>query len=161
MRKFNYIIFLSRFASRTRARVGRAFSFNKTPSKLNRAMSTIMSPFGVTQTLPPTNQQIAQMRLGSCNNISVSWKSFLYRFFFYSCFFLSSFALSFLLLLFPFCLCFFLLLFPLLFPLLFLFCICFSLFSFAFPFTFPFLFCFSFLFLLLYIHHKLLFLSLI
>ncbi|XP_018370707.1 PREDICTED: protein ECT2 isoform X1 [Trachymyrmex cornetzi] len=58
------------FASRTRARVGRAFSFNKTPSKLNRAMSTIMSPFGVTQNLPPTNQQIAQMRLGSCNNIS-------------------------------------------------------------------------------------------
>ncbi|XP_070169789.1 protein ECT2 isoform X7 [Polyergus mexicanus] len=60
------------FASRTRARVGRAFSFNKTPSKLNRAMSTIMSPFGSTQSLPPTNQQIAQMRLGSCNNISVS-----------------------------------------------------------------------------------------
>ncbi|XP_018370724.1 PREDICTED: protein ECT2 isoform X3 [Trachymyrmex cornetzi] len=59
-----------KFASRTRARVGRAFSFNKTPSKLNRAMSTIMSPFGVTQNLPPTNQQIAQMRLGSCNNIS-------------------------------------------------------------------------------------------
>ncbi|XP_050460867.1 protein ECT2 isoform X4 [Cataglyphis hispanica] len=58
------------FASRTRARVGRAFSFNKTPSKLNRAMSTIMSPFGSTQSLPPTNQQIAQMRLGSCNNIS-------------------------------------------------------------------------------------------
>ncbi|XP_018047060.1 PREDICTED: protein ECT2 isoform X1 [Atta colombica] len=58
------------FASRTRARVGRAFSFNKTPSKLNRAMSTIMSPFGVTQNLPPSNQQIAQMRLGSCNNIS-------------------------------------------------------------------------------------------
>ncbi|XP_077281173.1 epithelial cell transforming 2 pebble isoform X5 [Temnothorax americanus] len=52
------------FASRTKARVGRAFSF-KTPSKLNRAMSTIMS-----QNLPPTNQQIAQMRLGSCNNIS-------------------------------------------------------------------------------------------
>ncbi|XP_070169788.1 protein ECT2 isoform X6 [Polyergus mexicanus] len=59
------------FASRTRARVGRAFSFNKTPSKLNRAMSTIMSPFGSTQSLPPTNQQIAQMRLGSCNNISM------------------------------------------------------------------------------------------
>ncbi|XP_025992198.1 protein ECT2 isoform X5 [Solenopsis invicta] len=58
------------FASRTRAKVGRAFSFNKTPSKLNRAMSTIMSPFGATQTLPSTNQQIAQMRLGSCNNIS-------------------------------------------------------------------------------------------
>ncbi|EZA53547.1 protein ECT2 isoform X3 [Ooceraea biroi] len=58
------------FASRTRARVGRAFSFNKTPSKLNRAMSTIMSPFGATHSLAPANQQIAQMRLGSCNNIS-------------------------------------------------------------------------------------------
>lgn len=65
-------IFFYRFASRTRARVGRAFSFNKTPSKLNRAMSTIMSPFGTAHNLAPTNQQIAQMRLGSCNNISVS-----------------------------------------------------------------------------------------
>ncbi|XP_018370715.1 PREDICTED: protein ECT2 isoform X2 [Trachymyrmex cornetzi] len=65
-----YLEYMDPFASRTRARVGRAFSFNKTPSKLNRAMSTIMSPFGVTQNLPPTNQQIAQMRLGSCNNIS-------------------------------------------------------------------------------------------
>ncbi|XP_032670809.1 protein ECT2-like isoform X8 [Odontomachus brunneus] len=58
------------FASRTRARVGRAFSFNKTPSKLNRAMSTIMSPFGVPQHLAPTNQQRNQMRLGSCSNIN-------------------------------------------------------------------------------------------
>ncbi|XP_019699672.1 protein ECT2 isoform X3 [Harpegnathos saltator] len=58
------------FASRTRARVGRAFSFNKTPSKLNRAMSTIMSPFGVPQNLAPTNQQRNQMRLGSCSNIN-------------------------------------------------------------------------------------------
>ncbi|XP_018047069.1 PREDICTED: protein ECT2 isoform X2 [Atta colombica] len=65
-----YLEYMDPFASRTRARVGRAFSFNKTPSKLNRAMSTIMSPFGVTQNLPPSNQQIAQMRLGSCNNIS-------------------------------------------------------------------------------------------
>ncbi|XP_011689506.1 PREDICTED: protein ECT2 isoform X7 [Wasmannia auropunctata] len=65
-----YLEYMDPFASRTRARVGRAFSFNKTPSKLNRAMSTIMSPFGVTQNHPPTNQQIAQMRLGSCNNIS-------------------------------------------------------------------------------------------
>ncbi|XP_070169784.1 protein ECT2 isoform X3 [Polyergus mexicanus] len=65
-----YLEYMDPFASRTRARVGRAFSFNKTPSKLNRAMSTIMSPFGSTQSLPPTNQQIAQMRLGSCNNIS-------------------------------------------------------------------------------------------
>ncbi|KAL6255987.1 hypothetical protein P5V15_013223 [Pogonomyrmex californicus] len=65
-----YLEYMDPFASRTRARVGRAFSFNKTPSKLNRAMSTIMSPFGATQNLPSTNQQIVQMRLGSCNNIS-------------------------------------------------------------------------------------------
>ncbi|XP_012533950.1 protein ECT2 isoform X2 [Monomorium pharaonis] len=65
-----YLEYMDPFASRTRAKVGRAFSFNKTPSKLNRAMSTIMSPFAGTQTLPPTNQQIVQMRLGSCNNIS-------------------------------------------------------------------------------------------
>ncbi|KAL0123377.1 hypothetical protein PUN28_005721 [Cardiocondyla obscurior] len=65
-----YLEYMDPFASRTRARVGRAFSFNKTPNKLNRAMSTIMSPLGVTHNLPSTNQQIAQMRLGSCNNIS-------------------------------------------------------------------------------------------
>nr|XP_012233669.1 PREDICTED: protein ECT2 isoform X7 [Linepithema humile] len=65
-----YLEYMDPFASRTRARVGRAFSFNKTPSKLNRAMSTIMSPFGTAHNLAPTNQQIAQMRLGSCNNIS-------------------------------------------------------------------------------------------
>ncbi|KAH0949346.1 hypothetical protein HN011_009987 [Eciton burchellii] len=65
-----YLEYMDPFASRTRARVGRAFSFNKTPSKLNRAMSTIMSPFGATHSLTPANQQIAQMRLGSCNNIS-------------------------------------------------------------------------------------------
>ncbi|XP_020288889.1 protein ECT2-like isoform X2 [Pseudomyrmex gracilis] len=65
-----YLEYMDPFASRTRARVGRAFSFNKTPSKLNRAMSTIMSPFGSTHGLAPTNPQIAQMRLGSCNNIS-------------------------------------------------------------------------------------------
>ncbi|CAH0393433.1 unnamed protein product [Bemisia tabaci] len=34
-----------KFASRTRIKVGRAFSFNKTPSRLKRAMSTMMSPF--------------------------------------------------------------------------------------------------------------------
>ncbi|XP_032670803.1 protein ECT2-like isoform X3 [Odontomachus brunneus] len=65
-----YLEYMDPFASRTRARVGRAFSFNKTPSKLNRAMSTIMSPFGVPQHLAPTNQQRNQMRLGSCSNIN-------------------------------------------------------------------------------------------
>ncbi|XP_044266145.1 protein ECT2 isoform X2 [Tribolium madens] len=35
-----------KFASRTKLKVGRAFSFNKTPSKLKRAVSSMMSPFG-------------------------------------------------------------------------------------------------------------------
>nr|XP_031831164.1 protein ECT2 isoform X7 [Nomia melanderi] len=61
-----------KFASRTRMKVGRAFSFNKTPSKLKRAMSTMMSPFGSTNSLTPASQQLAQMRLASCNNINVS-----------------------------------------------------------------------------------------
>ncbi|KAK0092672.1 hypothetical protein PV326_000876 [Microctonus aethiopoides] len=59
-----------KFASRTRMKVGRAFSFNKTPSKLKRAMSTMMSPFGSTHSLTPASQQLAQMRLASCNNIN-------------------------------------------------------------------------------------------
>ncbi|XP_033226947.1 protein ECT2 isoform X5 [Belonocnema kinseyi] len=59
-----------KFASSTKMKVGRAFSFNKTPSKLKRAMSTMMSPFGSTHSLTPTSQQLAQMRLASCNNIN-------------------------------------------------------------------------------------------
>ncbi|CAL4094312.1 unnamed protein product [Meganyctiphanes norvegica] len=35
-----------RFATRTGRKVSRAFSFNKSPSKLKRAVSTVMSPFG-------------------------------------------------------------------------------------------------------------------
>ncbi|XP_067014278.2 protein ECT2 [Anabrus simplex] len=58
-----------KFASRTRIKVGRAFSFNKTPSKLKRAVSTMMSPFGSTTNLTPASQ-LAQMRLASCNNLS-------------------------------------------------------------------------------------------
>ncbi|XP_062552492.1 protein ECT2 isoform X2 [Armigeres subalbatus] len=54
-----------KFATRTRLRVGRAFSFNKTPSKLKRAVSTMMtSPFGSTQSLTPASQ-LAQMKLAS------------------------------------------------------------------------------------------------
>ncbi|KAK7079489.1 hypothetical protein SK128_017497, partial [Halocaridina rubra] len=34
------------FATRTGRKVSRAFSFNKSPSKLKRAVSTVMSPFG-------------------------------------------------------------------------------------------------------------------
>ncbi|XP_026467941.1 protein ECT2-like isoform X2 [Ctenocephalides felis] len=58
-----------KFASRTRMKVGRAFSFNKTPSKFKRAVSTMMSPFGSTNNLTPSSQ-LAQMRLASCNNIN-------------------------------------------------------------------------------------------
>ncbi|XP_055621069.1 protein ECT2 isoform X2 [Toxorhynchites rutilus septentrionalis] len=54
-----------KFATRTRLKVGRAFSFNKTPSKLKRAVSTMMtSPFGSTQSLTPASQ-LAQMKLAS------------------------------------------------------------------------------------------------
>uniref|UniRef100_A0A1B0CPY3 Uncharacterized protein n=1 Tax=Lutzomyia longipalpis TaxID=7200 RepID=A0A1B0CPY3_LUTLO len=53
-----------KFATRTRLKVGRAFSFNKTPSKLKRAVSTMM-----TNSLTPASQ-LAQMKLASCNNIN-------------------------------------------------------------------------------------------
>jgi len=42
-----------KFASRTKMKVGRAFSFNKTPSKLKRAVSTMM------RVLPPGDNPIA------------------------------------------------------------------------------------------------------
>ncbi|XP_038117928.1 protein ECT2 isoform X3 [Culex quinquefasciatus] len=59
-----------KFATRTRMRVGRAFSFNKTPSKLKRAVTTMMtSPFGSTQSLTPASQ-LAQMKLASCTNLN-------------------------------------------------------------------------------------------
>ncbi|XP_050673459.1 protein ECT2 isoform X4 [Leptidea sinapis] len=61
---------VSKFAARTRIKVERALSFNKTPSKLKRAMSSIISPFGSTSSLTPASQQLAQMRLASCNNIN-------------------------------------------------------------------------------------------
>ncbi|KAG7304526.1 hypothetical protein JYU34_011476 [Plutella xylostella] len=60
---------VSKFAARTRIKVGRALSFNKTPSKLKRAMSSMISPFGSTSNLTPATQ-LAQMRLASCNNIN-------------------------------------------------------------------------------------------
>ncbi|XP_026764718.2 protein ECT2 isoform X2 [Galleria mellonella] len=49
--------------------VGRALSFNKTPSKLKRAMSSMISPFGSQANLTPASQ-LAQMKLASCNNIN-------------------------------------------------------------------------------------------
>ncbi|XP_060810252.1 protein ECT2 isoform X2 [Amyelois transitella] len=50
--------------------VGRALSFNKTPSKLKRAMSSMISPFGSNSNLNTPASQLAQMRLASCNNIN-------------------------------------------------------------------------------------------
>ncbi|XP_063700472.1 protein ECT2 isoform X2 [Culicoides brevitarsis] len=60
-----------KFATKTRLKVGRAFSFNKTPSKLKRAVSTMMtSPtFGSTNSLTPSTQ-MAQMKLASCTNLN-------------------------------------------------------------------------------------------
>ncbi|XP_044731257.1 protein ECT2 isoform X2 [Chrysoperla carnea] len=58
---------LYKLAEKTRMKVGRAFSFNKTP--LKRAVSTMMSPFGSNANLTPSSQ-LAQMRLASCNNIN-------------------------------------------------------------------------------------------
>ncbi|XP_072379786.1 protein ECT2 isoform X1 [Diabrotica undecimpunctata] len=52
-----------------RFKVGRAFSFNKTPSKLKRAVSSMMSPFGSSTNLTPASQ-LAQMKLASYSNIN-------------------------------------------------------------------------------------------
>lgn len=67
-----------RFASRTRIKVGRALSFNKTPSKLKRAVSTMMSPVlsltnngSNTHAITPSTQ-LANMHLASCTNLNVS-----------------------------------------------------------------------------------------
>nr|XP_023015310.1 protein ECT2 isoform X1 [Leptinotarsa decemlineata] len=53
----------------TRLKVGRAFSFNKTPSKLKRAVSSMMSPFGSSTNLTPASQ-LAQMKLASYSNLN-------------------------------------------------------------------------------------------
>lgn len=58
-----------KLASRTKMKIGRTFSFNKTPNKLKRAVSTMMSPFGSTTNLTPASQ-LAQMRLASCTNLN-------------------------------------------------------------------------------------------
>ncbi|XP_026285147.1 protein ECT2 isoform X1 [Frankliniella occidentalis] len=59
-----------KLASRTKMKIGRTFSFNsKTPSKLKRAVSSMMSPFGSTTNLTPASQ-LAQMRLASCTNLN-------------------------------------------------------------------------------------------
>ncbi|XP_030754875.1 protein ECT2 isoform X4 [Sitophilus oryzae] len=56
--------------AKTRLKVGRTFSFNKsTPSKLKRAVSSMMSPFGSSTNLTPASQ-LANMRLASYSNIN-------------------------------------------------------------------------------------------
>ncbi|XP_014677396.1 PREDICTED: protein ECT2-like [Priapulus caudatus] len=55
-----------KFATKTTNKVARAFSFNKTPRKLKRAMSTMMSPWG--NGTPSTTMQVA--RLASCDNLA-------------------------------------------------------------------------------------------
>lgn len=69
-----------KFANRTRLKVERAFSFNKTPSKLKRAVSSMMSPFGSSTNLTPASQ-LAQMKLASYNNINVSTETCYFWFF--------------------------------------------------------------------------------
>lgn len=72
------IHYFFRFASRTRIKVGRALSFNKTPSKLKRAVSTMMSPvLSLTNSGPGAHAltpstQLANMHLASCTNLNVS-----------------------------------------------------------------------------------------
>ncbi|XP_042873803.1 protein ECT2-like isoform X6 [Penaeus japonicus] len=53
-----------RFATRTGRKVSRAFSFNKSPSKLKRAVSTVMSPFGT------LSQQSSMRGATSVNNLA-------------------------------------------------------------------------------------------
>ncbi|XP_065214555.1 protein ECT2 isoform X12 [Planococcus citri] len=61
-----------KFATKTRIKVGRALSFNKTPNKLKRAVSTMMSPFGNQNGLTPSTQ-LANLQLAALPNIPVSY----------------------------------------------------------------------------------------
>lgn len=60
----------SKFASKTR-KVGRALSFNKTPNKLKRAVSSMMSPFANHNGLTPSSQ-LANLQLAALPPIPVS-----------------------------------------------------------------------------------------
>ncbi|XP_065214544.1 protein ECT2 isoform X3 [Planococcus citri] len=63
----------NRFATKTRIKVGRALSFNKTPNKLKRAVSTMMSPFGNQNGLTPSTQ-LANLQLAALPNIPVTMR---------------------------------------------------------------------------------------
>nr|XP_045600854.1 protein ECT2-like isoform X3 [Procambarus clarkii] len=58
-----------RFATRTGRKVSRAFSFNKSPSKLKRAVSTVMSPFG---TLPQHSSMRGATSVNNLADLSLS-----------------------------------------------------------------------------------------
>ncbi|KAF4533316.1 hypothetical protein B566_EDAN004437 [Ephemera danica] len=60
----------NKFATRTKKKVGRAFSFNKTPNKLKRAVSTMLSPFGNSLNNMTPSSQLEQMRLASCTSLA-------------------------------------------------------------------------------------------
>ncbi|PSN46974.1 hypothetical protein C0J52_11128 [Blattella germanica] len=67
--KLGFLRTLCRQMANTACTTGATQDFNKTPSKLKRAVSTMMSPFGSTTNLTPASQ-LAQMRLASCNNLN-------------------------------------------------------------------------------------------
>lgn len=60
-----------RFATKTKVKVGRALSMNRTPNKFTRVVSTIR-PFSAQRNLTPKPNRLAQMRLQSCANLTVS-----------------------------------------------------------------------------------------
>lgn len=51
-----------KFATRTKIKVGRAFSFNKTPTTLKRAVSSVMSPLGSSSNLMSPLNQLSDMK---------------------------------------------------------------------------------------------------
>jgi hypothetical protein len=61
-----------KLSKRTRLKVCRALSFNKTPSKLKRAVPILItSPFGSKHSIQAA-LQLDSMKLGNCTNINVS-----------------------------------------------------------------------------------------
>jgi len=54
---------------KTKQKVGRAFSFNKTPSKLKRAVSTVISPIAGSRNNPNTpSESMSELRLEDCGS---------------------------------------------------------------------------------------------
>lgn len=69
---------LHRLASKTRMAVNRAFSFSKTPNRLKRAMSTVMSPLKSSNSSNCDTSLVSPMMSGgtvgmaaSCANLAV------------------------------------------------------------------------------------------